>query len=190
MPWAGGRTPQLTELRRRPGPEGETKCHYWGGQEKEWKAAKGLSFSVHALVLGESGYLLCRLKAMECLLLSHGGCGAHLLGGLWMAGEKHHSDLRCQRWVRPGTTRCQRIGTTCGSSHLKGQHRGGHCNQTALVVSLIPLGIYMSCCCHCSGSCLYLPEGHCYFPGRCNQEQPVPHPSVTLITFKGQATMH
>ena len=26
-----------------------------------------------------------------------------------------------------------------------------------------------------SGCHLYLPEGHCHFPGSCNQEQPVPH---------------
>ena len=58
-----------------------------------------------------------------------------LLCRLQVAGTNCHSHL--QRWVWPATTRGLWIGITYSPSHLRGSHRGGHCNQVySLLLSL------------------------------------------------------
>ena len=73
-------------------------------------------------------------------------------------------------WVWPTTSRGPRTGTTCGADHLRGHHRGGHCDQTPPIVALTPLGTHIHCCCHCQRLWrrLNLPEAHDDFPEPCN----------------------
>ena len=79
--------------------------------------------------------------------------------------------------------RLQAVGVSC-CSHLS-DSRGGYdqlplavCRLAPPIAVFIPLGTPTHCCCHCQmlSSPPTLPEGHCYFPGPCNQEQPVPPP--------------
>ena len=90
---------------------------------------------------------MCRLSGVGCQV------AGHLLKGLWVAGAKHQSHLRLQRWEWPTTTRSPWIGTTCGPSHLRGPFRGGHCNWAPLIVALTPLGTHMLCC-YCQRLCV------------------------------------
>ena len=52
------------------------------------------------------------------------------------------------RVVWPATTRGPWTGTTCNPSHLRGHHRGGHCDWTPPVVALTPLGTHTPYHCH------------------------------------------
>ena len=82
-------------------------------------------------------HLLHRLSTTGCLLCD-----------LQVGGANHCSHLRIQRWAWPSTTKGPRTGTTCSPSHLRGHHRGGHCNRAPPIVALTLLGMHMPCCCH------------------------------------------